>query len=127
MASDSSYSHRVGFHNNLDITDEGGWAFETLPKEEILLAGYHTALRAETALDLLPPEDRELRELMWNDLGLVTMYQQLEEAGREAGGANANKAQPEPEEEEEEEEEEEGEGDEDDNDDNETVAEEDQE
>lgn len=74
--SDSNYVSCVGHWNMMDITDESGWAFEVLPKEDVVLAGFGTATRAESEIDLLPPSERELTEFSWSDLGFVTLIQE---------------------------------------------------
>ena len=107
--SDSNYLTRVGYWDMLDVTDESGWAFEILPKEDVVLAGFGAATRAETELDLLPPSERELRELIWPDLGYVTLVQESEEAVKESQDLNAGGMHKVGDEEEEEEEAEEGE------------------
>jgi hypothetical protein len=72
--SDSRFLDAVGFSEMYDVTDEGGWAYEVLPTEDIGFAGI--AARVETELDLLPPLERELCELAWGDMG----FQQFLEA-----------------------------------------------
>ena len=100
MASDSRFLDAVGFAEVYDVTDEGGWLFEALPTEDI---GFAVSARVETELDLLPPAERELRELAWLDLGFDS-FRELEDlhlAGaqraqareQEGGGADADEAE----------------------------------
>ena len=100
MASDSRFLDAVGFAEVYDVTDEGGWLFEALPTEDI---GFAVSARVETELDLLPPAERELRELAWLDFGFDS-FRELEDlhlAGaqrakgseQEGGGAEAEEAE----------------------------------
>ena len=88
MASDSRFIDAVGFFGLLDITDEGGWAFETLPQEEVLVFG--AGARAETEADLESPEARERAEFSWADMGLLDAI-----VAEETAAANRAEAVPE--------------------------------
>ena len=89
--SDSRFLDAVGFSDMYDVTDEGGWNHEVLPVEDI---GFAVSARVETELDLLPPAERELRELAWLDLGFEA-FRELEEgpAGGSARAGRLNRAQ----------------------------------
>jgi hypothetical protein len=85
--SDSRFLDAVGFSDLYDVTDEGGWQHEVLPVEDI---GFAMGARVETELDLLPPAERELRELAWLDLGFEA-FRELED-GLAGSGARAARA-----------------------------------
>ena len=74
--SDSRFLDAVGFEGMYDLTDEGGWLHEALPVEDV---GFAVNARVESELDLLTPQDRELRELAWLELGFEH-FRELEEA-----------------------------------------------
>jgi hypothetical protein len=102
MASDSRYIDAVGYIGMLDITDEGGWAFEALPQEDVVLA-FGSGARAETEVDLSSPEERERAEFTWTDAGALDAIAAEEvAAASRAGAATAAAADDEKEEEEEE-------------------------
>jgi hypothetical protein len=84
MASDSRFIDAVGFFGLLDITDEGGWAFETLPQEEVLVFG--AGARAETEVDLASPEERERAEFSWAGDGAMGLLDAI--VAEEAAAAN---------------------------------------
>ena len=94
--SDSRFLDAVGFGDILDVVDEGGWSHEALPTEDV---GFALNARVETELDLLPPAERELRELAWRDLGFEG-FRELEDAGAAAAARPKNCAQAEEDEEE---------------------------
>ena len=86
MASDSRFLDAVGFSDFFDVTDEGGWAFETLPQEDVV-ASFGSGARAETEQDLKPPEERERAELSWVDGGLLDAIREAEEEASRGGAA----------------------------------------
>jgi hypothetical protein len=89
--SDSRFIDAVGFFGLLDITDEGGWAFEVLPQEEVVVFG--AGARAESEADLKPPEERERAEFQWADMGLLDAIVAEEEAAAESRARAAAEAQ----------------------------------
>ena len=91
MASDSRFIDAVGFSCLLDVTDEGGWAFEALPQEDVA-ANFGAGARAETEADLKPPEEKERAELSWADAGLLDAIREAEEAAAAARSSGAGGA-----------------------------------
>jgi hypothetical protein len=84
--SDSSYLAAVGLSDILSVSDEGGWAHEKLPVDDVVTAGFGAGARAEDAIDLLSPEEREKKEFSWAAAGLLDA---LREAEREMSQAAA--------------------------------------
>ena len=84
--SDSSFLAAVGLSDILSACDEGGWSHERLPVDDVVTAGFGAGARADEAIDLLSPEEREKKEFSWVAGGLLD---ELREAEREASAAEA--------------------------------------
>lgn len=84
--SDSSYSTAMGLGDIFSF-DEGGWAHERLPIDELVVSGLSGGARIEDASDLLSPEERERAEFTWTDGGLLQMLREAEAAA--AAGSSA--------------------------------------
>ena len=91
--SDSSFLAAVGA-DLLGAADEGGWASERLPIDDIVAAGFGAGARAEDAADLLPPEERARLEFAWAEGGLLDELREAElaAAGAAGGGGGAKAA-----------------------------------
>lgn len=85
--SDSSYSTAFGLSDIFSF-DEGGWAHERLPIDELVVTGFSVGARAEEASDLLSPQDRDRADFTWSENGILTSLREAEAVAAAAAGTS---------------------------------------
>ena len=70
--------------------DEGGWAHERIPFDELVAASLSGGARAEDASDLLSADERERAEFKWTEAGILNVLREAEVAEAAAIAAVAS-------------------------------------
>jgi hypothetical protein len=87
--SDSNYGASMGLGDILAF-DEGGWAHERIPFDELVAASLSGGARAEDASDLLSADERERAEFKWTEAGILNVLREAEVAEAAAIAAVAS-------------------------------------
>ena len=85
--SDSSYATSFGLGDIFSF-DEGGWAHERLPIDELAVTNFSVGARAEDASDLLSPQDRDRADFSWTESGLLQILREAEAVAAAAAGSS---------------------------------------